>query len=187
MLFGKYDTCRNGSATKIYKPNLEARGALFAKGGKQTQMNAGQVRRAVLGDLSGLVALYAHLHPAEPALPVDRARRVWAEILGSSANNVFVIEAPDGTLLSSCTLALVPNLTRGARPFGVIENVVSHAAHRRRGHGTRVLRAAVEAAQEAGCYKVCLATGSKRDETLRFYEGVGFKRDVKTYFEVRWP
>ncbi len=80
----------------------------------------------------------------------------------------------------------VPNLTREARPFAVIENVVTHSAHRNRGFGRAILRAAVAAAKNAGCYKVHLATGSKRESTLRFYEGAGFTRDAKTYFEVRW-
>lgn len=140
-----------------------------------------------MSDLSALLALYAHLHPKEPTPPLDRATRVWTEILGSANFDVFVVEISDKTLVASCTMALVPNLTRGARPFGVIENVVTHSEHRHRGYGTKVLRAAVEAAEGAGCYKVCLATGSKREEMLRFYEGAGLKRDAKTYFEVRWP
>jgi ribosomal protein S18 acetylase RimI-like enzyme len=148
-------------------------------------MNTGQVRRAGTTDLSALLALYAHLHPQEPTPPLDSAKKPWTEILGSADIAVFVIETSDGTLVASCTLALVPNLTRGARPFGVIENVVTHSEYRQRGYGSKVLRAAVEAAEGAGCYKVCLATGSRREETLRFYEGVGFKRDAKTYFEVR--
>src|SRR5437868_4845362 len=129
-------------------------------------MNTGEVRRAVTSDLSALLTLYRHLHPEEPAPPLDSARKAWTEILGSATTCVFVIDASDETLIASCTLALVPNLTRRARSFGVIENVVTHSAHRRRGYGNKVLRAAIRAAAEAGCYKVCLATGSRREETL---------------------
>ena len=49
------------------------------------------------------------------------------------------------------------------------------------------LQAALDKAWRADCYKVLLATGSKRESTLRFYEGVGFTRDAKTYFEIRRP
>ena len=31
-----------------------------------------------------------------------------------------------GEVLSSCTLLIVPNLTHGGRPYGVVENVVTH-------------------------------------------------------------
>jgi hypothetical protein len=37
---------------------------------------------------------------------------------------------------------------------------------------------------KAGCYKVMLATGSRREETLHFYEGAGFDRGGKTFFEA---
>lgn len=51
----------------------------------------------------------------------------------------------------------------------------------------RCFMAASGFAREADCYKVLLATGSKRETTLRFYEGAGFQRWGKTYFEVRRP
>ena len=50
-----------------------------------------------------------------------------------------------------------------------------------------MLEAALDKAWAADCYKVLLATGSRRESTLRFYEGVGFTRDAKTYFEIRRP
>jgi GNAT superfamily N-acetyltransferase len=89
--------------------------------------------------------------------------------------------------VSSCTLAIVPNLSRGGRSYGVIENVVTHADYRQQGLGRRVLTYALAVAWQADCYKVHLATGSKRESTLRFYEGAGFRRDGKTYFEMRRP
>ena len=99
---------------------------------------------------------------------------------------VIVAQAAE-LLVSSCTLAIVPNLTRGGRPYGVIENVVTHADFRRQGLGKRVLAHALDLAWQADCYKVHLATGSKRESTLGFYEGAGFQRGGKTYFEVRRP
>ena len=40
-------------------------------------------------------------------------------------------------------------------------------------------------AQEQGCYKLMLMTGSKRQSTLRFYERAGYRSDVKTAF-LQW-
>lgn len=148
-------------------------------------MNGGQVRRAVAGDLPALLALYEHLHPGERPPPAERAEKVWSEILASGTNIVFVVEASGRELIASCTLSLVPNLTRDARPYACIENVVTHADHRKQGLGNAVLQAAVEAAREAGCYKIFLATGQKDEATLHFYDGAGFKRNAKTYFEIR--
>jgi GNAT superfamily N-acetyltransferase len=82
---------------------------------------------------------------------------------------------------------IIPNLTRGVRPYGLIENVVTHPGHRRTGLGRAVLSAALETAWGADCYKVMLATGFRREETLRFYEKAGFEREGKTFFEARRP
>lgn len=49
-----------------------------------------------------------------------------------------------------------------------------------------MLQKAQEIAKERGCYKVTLMTGSKKEETLRFYEKAGFERGSKTGFIVRF-
>ena len=142
------------------------------------------VRSATRDDLAGVLELYRHLHPDDPVMEPAAIAPAWSALLQSGLTTVFVAEV-DGRLVSSCSLAIIPNLSRGARPFGVIENVVTHPGHRRVGLGRAVLQAVLNAGWGAGCYKVTLATGSQREATLRFYEGAGFRRGGKTYFEVR--
>jgi len=144
------------------------------------------VRSAAEHDLPEVLNLYRHLHPHDPQLETAAAERVWSTLLASSFMTVIVAQAAE-LLVSSCTLAIVPNLSRGGRSYGVIENVVTHAEYRRLGLGRRVLAHALDVAWQADCYKVLLATGSKRETTLGFYEGAGFHRGGKTYFEVRRP
>jgi GNAT superfamily N-acetyltransferase len=141
------------------------------------------IRPARDADLAGVLELYWHLNPNDMPFDPERGEAAWAALLGSPLTTVFVAENDSG-LVASCVLAIVPNLTRGARSFGVIENVVTHASERRTGLGRAIITAALNAAWEAGCYKVMLASG--RDEgTLRFYENCGFKRGGKTFFEAR--
>lgn len=144
------------------------------------------IRPATSDDLPGVLALYRQLNPDDPVLDLTVAEPVWATLLSSGLTTPFVVEI-EGLLVASCTLAIVPNLSRGARPYGVIENVVTSSDHRRTGLGRAVLQAALDKAWEADCYKVLLATGSRRESTLRFYEGAGFQRDAKTYCEIRRP
>ena len=144
------------------------------------------LRAAKEPDLPEVLNLYRHLHPHAPPLAPATAARAWRALLTSGVTTVIVAQVAD-RLLSSCTLAIVPNLSRGGRSYGVIENVVTHADHRRQGLGRRVLAHALDLAWAADCYKVHLATGSQRETTLRFYESAGFQRGRKTYFEIRRP
>ncbi len=136
-------------------------------------------------DLAGLLALYAQLNPDDPALDVATAAPAFARMLATPGMTVLVLER-DVALAATCTLVVIPNLTRGTRPYALIENVVTDAAHRTRGHGRTVIEAAIARAWAEGCYKVMLMTGSKRPETLRFYAGIGFAQN-KTGFQIRRP
>jgi ribosomal protein S18 acetylase RimI-like enzyme len=142
------------------------------------------IRAATSDDLPEVLELYRHLHASDAPLDAAVAERVWSTLLTSGFTTVIVAETAT-VLLASCTLAIVPNLTRGGRPYGVIENVVTHADHRQQGLGHRVLAHALELAWAADCYKVSLATGRTDEATLRFYETAGFERNAKTYFEIR--
>lgn len=139
--------------------------------------------REILGsELDELLRLYEHLHVSDDPLP-ERARveALWHQIQQNPDLKYFGVFL-DGRLVSSCTLAIIPNLTRGCRPYGVIENVVTHAEFRRKGYGRQVLNHALVFAWRKGCYKVMLLTGRKDEGTYRFYESIGFDRHAKQAF-----
>ena len=140
------------------------------------------IRKIRKDELSGLLSLYRHLHPNEPV--TTDVERLWQRILADPQLHYLVAEAA-GQLVSSCTLAIIPNLTRNARPYGLIENVVTHSNFRRQGIGTRILHTALELAWAQDCYKVMLLTGRKDEATLRFYQQAGFEAGVKTGFVAR--
>jgi len=142
------------------------------------------VRPIEQGELKKLLNLYKHLHNGDPDVSNDeRLTSLWQEIYYNRNLYYLVIEA-EGILVSSCTLAIINNLTRNLRSYGLIENVVTHADYRHKGLGTRVIKRAIDIAWENNCYKVMLLTSSKKDKTLRFYEQAGFKRGVKTGFII---
>jgi GNAT superfamily N-acetyltransferase len=146
------------------------------------------IRPARYEDLAALLTLYEHLNPIDlPLPPPDDLERLWTQILGRELPIIFLAETDGGVVVGSCALAVIPGLTRGARPFGTIENVVTHTAHRKKGVGSMLVKHAVARAWEQGCYKILLMTGSKREETLRFYERLGFRRDLKTGFVMSNP
>ena len=141
------------------------------------------VRTAKPADLPALLALYRHLSSSEPAKSGPEAERILEEFERYTGSAIYIGLLGD-LLVASCTLIVVPNLTRGGRPYALIENVVTDASFRQRGFGRAVLRAAIEASWYRGCYKVMLMTGSKKPETLAFYEAVGFEQ-TKIGFQIR--
>lgn len=146
-----------------------------------------EIRPLRLDDLDPLLALFAQLNPRDAPLP-PRAdtESIWRDLLRMPGCTVFGGFA-DSALIATCTLVVVPNLTRGGRPWGVIENVVTHEAWRRQGHGRRLLAHALEHAWALGCYKVMLQTGRRDDATIRFYAGAGFDPHEKQSFVARPP
>ncbi|KAA1182717.1 GNAT family N-acetyltransferase [Rhizobium tropici] len=143
------------------------------------------IRSVVMADLPTLLALYRHLNAEDPVLELGLADNRLTEILAHPGMTIFA--AFDGdTAVSSVTLVVIPNLTRGGTPYALIENVVTHADYRRRGLAGTVIRKAFASAWERSCYKVMLLTGSKNPATLRFYANCGFTQD-KTGFQVRRP
>jgi len=145
------------------------------------------VRRIREEELPQLLALYRLFHPEEVAADPANAEtlKLWQAILANPHLRYYGVET-DGRLVSTCTLTLIPNLNHNLKPYGLIENVVTDPDYRRRGFATTVLQHALQEAWAAGCYKVMLLTGSKREETLRFYEQAGFQRGVKTGF-IAYP
>jgi ribosomal protein S18 acetylase RimI-like enzyme len=143
------------------------------------------IRPAVQGDLPALLALYRHLNADDPQIPADIAAERFAGIIAQPGMTVLIGVSGEA-LTSSVTLVVIPNLTRGGAPYALIENVVTHAEYRKRGHARALIRHAFASAWQQGCYKVMLLTGSKDQATLAFYEGCGFTQD-KTGFQIRRP
>ena len=144
-----------------------------------------KVRFIKATELKELLMLYQYLNPDDPVLETDQSlQKHWKEIL-DDPNLYYLVMEEDGKLISSCTLAIIKNLTRSARPYGLIENVVTHPDYRKKGYGTAVLKKAMQIAEEKNCHKVMLMTGRKEESTLKFYEKAGLNRGEKTAFVVR--
>jgi GNAT superfamily N-acetyltransferase len=144
-----------------------------------------QVRPLARGDLPKLLALYDHLHRADDPLPAhEQVEAIWARILRDECH-IYMGGFLGETLISACNAVVVPNLTRGARPYAVIENVVTHAEHRRTGAGTKVMRRLIDECIARGCYKIMLMSSADRANIHAFYESLGFDKQSKQAFVLK--
>ena len=142
------------------------------------------VREVTKNDLNELLELYLHLHEEEVPQMTEHLKNTWDMIIQDENHHIIVNEI-DGKIVSSCVCVIIPNLTRGIRPYAFIENVVTHSDYRGKGYAKQCLNFAKEIAVKTNCYKMMLLTGSKDEKTLKFYGSAGYNSSDKTAF-IQW-
>lgn len=142
------------------------------------------IREITENDFDQLLGLYMQLHDNPFPEKSERVLAVWNNILADENHHIIVAEE-DGNIVSSCVCVIIPNLTRGQRPYAFVENVITDEKYRKRGLATACLDYARELAQRKNCYKMMLLTGARQESTLRFYEQAGYNKNDKTAF-IQW-
>lgn len=137
------------------------------------------VRGARSDDLPVIGALLAELHD-EPPAPAPLLEATLARILGTSDRHLVVVEH-GGEVVGMADGVVVANLSRGCRPFMLVENVVVLARARRLGAGRALLRYLVAVGEGSGCYKIQLLSNRARHEAHAFYESLGFDACAQGY------
>lgn len=142
------------------------------------------IREAGYNDLNEILNLYLHLHESSVPEENENLKNTWQDIMNDKNHHLIVYEK-NGKIVSSCVCVIIPNLTRGLRPYAFIENVVTHKDYRGKGYATACLNFAKHISIENNCYKMMLLTGSKEEKTLDFYSKAGYNSTDKTAF-IQW-
>ena len=142
------------------------------------------IRVANKNDLNALLELYLYLHEDSIPNQDEHLENTWKQIM-EDKNHHLIVNEIDGKIVSSCVCVIIPNLTRNVRPYAFVENVVTHADYHKKGYASECLDYARTIAKNENCYKMMLLTGSKKAETLRFYENAGYNSSDKTAF-IQW-
>lgn len=128
------------------------------------EMRAGDVAAGFLESLGGL--------GGAGGMGEGRARELFAEI-SSAPGHVILVAESGGRVVGSATLLIERKFIHGGGLAGHIEDVVVDGGRRGEGIGRALVRAALERAGRAGCYKTVLDCS---DGVAPFYEGIGFRR-----------
>ncbi len=91
------------------------------------------MRDAKDGDFAGIRDLYSHMHEQDEQAGNPALQRAWTNLMNDSRFCLFILENVS-LPVSSCVFSVIPNHTRGARPCGIIENVVTRKEHRNKGY-----------------------------------------------------
>ncbi len=142
------------------------------------------IREAKENDLKEILELYLFLHETRVPQYSEQLKKAWDSIINDENHHLIICEI-DGKIVASCVCVIIPNLTRGVRPYAFVENVVTHKDYRKKGYATACLNFAKQIAEKNNCYKMMLLTGSKEEETLNFYRNAGYNSTDKTAF-IQW-
>jgi GNAT superfamily N-acetyltransferase len=134
-------------------------------------------------DLGSLLALFAASDVSRSAERA-RAEQIWAETLAREGLAVLVSDA-ESRIVSTCMLITAPNLLRGGRAHGILENVVTHPDFQGRGHGRAVVAAALDEAWKRDCFHVLMQSGRADPRVHRVYEACGFVPGLRTAYCAR--
>jgi len=142
------------------------------------------VRAANRDDHDSVLELMRLMNPDDPVLSKKSSLEIFNQILQSKSFTITVAELSK-SIVGSCYINIIPNLTRAAAPYAVIENVITHPDFRRKGIGKALISNALDMAKISGCYKVMLLTGGDAN-VQSFYESCGLKSGLKTAYIKRW-
>lgn len=132
-----------------------------------------KIRRAKESDLTEILELLKQLHPKDKPLTLKESKNIFAQL--TKNNNYYLLVAEiNNKIVGTLYLVIIPNLTRGARHWAQIENIIVDEKWRRKEIGRKLIEYAVNLAKKNNCYKFFLTSNIKREDAHKFYKSVGF-------------
>jgi len=135
-------------------------------------------------ELMSLLELYKQLDPNDDIINEFTAKNIWSNI--ENQNIKYFVAKENEKIVVSCYICIIPNLTRGGKSIGFIENVITDMEYRGRGIGKKIMEMAIKYAKDNNCYKAVLQSGNKRIAAHQLYEKLGFNGESKKAYELRF-
>lgn len=134
-----------------------------------------QIREIQEKDLErGFFETLSNLRPVgELSNDSERSKRILQEIKSDPLHKIFVAVKDDGELVGATTLLIEQKFIHNGGKAGHIEDVVTRKDFQGMGVGSSIVKKAIEAAKEAGCYKIVLDCS---EENVPFYGKLGFRK-----------
>ncbi len=142
------------------------------------------VREARSGDYAALLRLLDEMDESMYRGRSDAGegeiRTLYEAILADADQRLLVAE-DGGRIVGSAHVMVLRHFDRSLSRSAVVVGVIVDPEFRRGGVGAALMRAAADAAREAGCYKLSLTSNVARSGAHRFYSRLGWKRSHYGY------
>ncbi|WP_027625679.1 GNAT family N-acetyltransferase [Clostridium lundense] len=132
-------------------------------------------------DLDDLAILYEELSGTKTNLQKFNKNFDWI----NSNKDYLLIGAKDdnGNLVGSLLGIVCKDLVGECKPFLVIENVIVKSDYRKMGIGKGLMNFIEEFARTRNCYFTMLVSAFSRKNAHKFYESIGYAKDVVRGFK----
>jgi len=144
-----------------------------------------EITTAISSDIPQLCLLLDSLFAQEAEFkPNPEAQSHGLSVIIDSAETGDIIVAHDaGQIVAMVNLLYTVSTALGGR-VAILEDMVVSDNHRNKGVGSKLLKYALEFAQNQGCQRITLLTDDDNSGAHRFYEHHGFERSTMVPF--RW-
>jgi GNAT superfamily N-acetyltransferase len=134
------------------------------------------IRRATRADVGKIVELIAadQIGKERDGGELAPYERAFAAIDSDPAQLLAVLSGPDGEVVGTLQLTVIPGMARRGATRAQIEAVRVHQDLRGRGLGGALMAWAVDHARRQGCALVQLTSDKRREDAHRFYGRLGF-------------
>jgi ribosomal protein S18 acetylase RimI-like enzyme len=130
-------------------------------------------------DAEAIASLLAQLSSSAPPF----ARSDLAAMVADPANTILAARV--GGEIVGITTLVVFRVATGVRAF--IDDVVVRDAHRGKGLGEKLVRAAIDQAASLGVQKIDLTSRPSREAANRLYQRLGFERRETNVYRLALP
>ena len=114
--------------------------------------------------------------PLDPATLSDPRYRAAFDEIASDPKHRLIVAELNGEVVGTLQISYLPGLPNFGMKRGLLENVHIRGDLRGGGHGSTMVKWAIERCREAGCGLVQLTSNKVRVDAHRFYEKLGFAK-----------
>lgn len=93
--------------------------------------------------------------------------------INSQGSHIFIVQKDDGEIIGTGTLLIEQKFIHSGGKVGHVEDVATRVGYEGKGIGSAVMKAIIEFAKKAGCYKIILDCSNKN---VPYYERFGFHK-----------